>query len=89
MNIFKHAAKACRSVSRALLVTPRVVPHAKSSVTPAFERVLETVARVLCVESHGVMVCGTSAASVAHFTNPHFSGPGTSLNQMVDPQSAL
>lgn len=79
MNIFKHAAKACRSVSRALLVAPRVVLHAKSSVTPAVERVLETVARVLCVESHGVMVCGTSAASVAHFTNPHFSSQAKAL----------
>ena len=88
MNIFKHAAKACRSVSRALLVAPRIVLHAKSSVTPAFERVLETVARVLCVESHGVMVCGTSATSVAHFTNPHFSRPGASLNQVVDHPSA-
>lgn len=81
MNIFKHAAKACRSVSRALLVAPRVALHAKSSVTPAFERALESVARVLCVESHGVMVCGTSAASVAHFTNPHFSNQSTVLNR--------
>ncbi|SDJ14086.1 hypothetical protein [Pseudomonas abietaniphila] len=81
MNIFKHAARACRSVSRALLVAPRVVLHAKPFVTPAIERVLETVARVLCVESHGVMVCGTSAASVAHFTNPHFSHQSTVLNK--------
>lgn len=89
MNIFKHAAQACRSVSRALLVAPRIVLHAKSSVLPAFERALEIMARVLCVESHGVMVCGTSAASVAHFTNPHFSRPGTSFNHVVDQQSAL
>jgi len=26
-----------------------------------------------------VMVCGASAASVAHFTNPHFSSPQQSL----------
>ena len=73
MNIFKHAAKACRSMSRALLVAPRVVSHAKPLFVPALERTLENLARVLCVESHGVMVCGASAASVAHFENPHFS----------------
>ena len=81
MNIFKHATKACRSVSSALLVAPRVVSHAKSSAVPALERTLETIARVLCVESHGVMVCGASAASVAHFTNPHFSDQRSAPNQ--------
>jgi hypothetical protein len=79
MNILKHAAKVCRSVSRAVLVVSRVASHDKSTVVPALERALETVARVLCVESHGVMVCGASAASVAHFTNPHFSRQAKAL----------
>ncbi|MGH8417272.1 MAG: hypothetical protein ACRER8_08300 [Pseudomonas sp.] len=73
MNIFKHAAKACRSASRSLLAPSRVVSRIKPVIVIALDRSLETVARVLCVQSHGVMVCGASAASVAHFSSPHFS----------------
>jgi hypothetical protein len=36
---------------------------------------------VLCVQSHGVMVCGSAGASVAHFSNPHFSAQQTPLDQ--------
>jgi len=50
-----------------------------SSIKPAiavfFDKALETVAHVLCVQSHGVMVCGAHGGSVAHFSNPHFSKP--------------
>ncbi|WP_199885289.1 hypothetical protein [Pseudomonas bohemica] len=73
MNIFKHAAKACRSASRSLLAPSRAVSRIKPVIVHVLDRSLETVARVLCVQSHGVMVCGSSAASVAHFSNPHFS----------------
>jgi hypothetical protein len=45
----------------------------KPSIASVLDRTLETIAHVLCVQSHGVMVCGASAASVAHFANPHFS----------------
>lgn len=79
MNIFNKAAKVYRSLSRALLAAPRAVSHAKCAIAPALERSLETVARVLCVESDGVMVCGSSAALVAHFTNPHFSSQPKAL----------
>ena len=47
----------------------------KPSIAVFLDRALETVARVLCVQSHGVMVCGPYGASVAHFSNPHFSKP--------------
>jgi len=72
MNILKHAVQACRTVSRSL-VASRSVSALKPSLVAALDKSLETAARVLCVQSHGVMVCGSSAASVAHFCSPHFS----------------
>jgi hypothetical protein len=69
MNILKRAVQSCRSVSLSL-VASRIKPF----LAVALDKSLETAARVLCVQSHGVMVCGSSAASVAHFANPHFSG---------------
>jgi hypothetical protein len=45
----------------------------KPSIVIFLDRTLENVAHVLCVQSNGVMVCGATAASVAHFSNPHFS----------------
>lgn len=53
----------------------------KPSVATVLDRTLETIAHVLCVQSHGVMVCGASAASVAHFSNPHFSKPPFSSHE--------
>lgn len=53
----------------------------KPSIAIILDRALENVAHVLCVESHGVMVCGASAASVAHFSNPHFSKPLSSSGE--------
>jgi hypothetical protein len=83
MNIFKYAAKVCRSASRSLLAPSRTAvsrtapSHIASRLNPvlsaALDRTLEAIARMLCVQSNGVMVCGASAASVAHFSNPHFS----------------
>ncbi|MDD1966675.1 hypothetical protein NPS29_15185 [Pseudomonas putida] len=72
MNILKRAVQACRTVSRSL-VASRAVSALKPSLAAALDKTLETAARVLCVQNHGVMVCGSSAASVAHFCNPHFS----------------
>jgi hypothetical protein len=65
MNIFEHAAKACRSVSRVSFAS-LLAPAAKASVASALNRFLETAAGVLCVHINGVMVCGASGASVAH-----------------------
>ncbi|MFK3795226.1 MULTISPECIES: hypothetical protein [unclassified Pseudomonas] len=73
MNIFNKAAKVCRSASRSLLAPTRAL----SRLTP--DRFLEIAARVLCVESRGVMVCGSAGASVAHFPSPQFSSQHTSL----------
>jgi hypothetical protein len=73
MNIFNKAFKACRSAYRSLLAPLPAASRIKPVIAIALDRTLETVARVLCVQSHGVMVCGSSAASVAHFANPHFS----------------
>ena len=73
MNIFNRAFKACRSASRSLLASLPAASRIKPVIAIALDRTLETVARVLCVHSHGVMVCVASAASVAHFANPHFS----------------
>lgn len=53
----------------------RYAARVKPFIVIALDRALETVAHVLCVQSHGVMVCGASGASVAHFSNPHFSKP--------------
>jgi len=73
MDIFNKAAKVYRSASRFLVVPFRVL----SRLT--LDQVLEAVAHVLCVESRGVMVCGSASASVAHFPNPNFSSAQTTL----------
>jgi hypothetical protein len=78
MNIFQHAAKACRSASRSLLAAHRAFLRMQP-VT--LDRTLESIARVLCVQSHGVMICGSAGASVAHFSNPHFSAQQTACGQ--------
>ncbi|WP_146749631.1 MULTISPECIES: hypothetical protein [unclassified Pseudomonas] len=70
MNIFHSAAKACRVAFRALLAASS---HALSRLT--LDRCLDLAARTLCVQSGGVMVCGASSASVAHFASPCFSKP--------------
>lgn len=79
MNIFKHATQACRSISHAACAILRAASRTTVIIAPLLDRALAAAARVLCVESHGVMVCGASTASVAHFTNPHFSSPQQSL----------
>lgn len=78
MKLLKHAVQACRTVSRSL-VASRVVTRLKPSFAVALDKSLETAARVLCVQSHGVMICGSSAASVAHFASPHFSSATQTL----------
>ncbi|MFJ3487217.1 hypothetical protein ACIPL1_27925 [Pseudomonas sp. NPDC090202] len=65
MNILKHAVQACRSASRSPLFVSRIRPAFETAI----DRSLHTAARVLCVESHGVMTAGPSSASVAHLTN--------------------
>ncbi|WP_296262449.1 MULTISPECIES: hypothetical protein [unclassified Pseudomonas] len=83
MNIFKHAVKACRSASRSLLTPAHTVSRIKPALVNTLDRFLETVARVLCVQSHGVMVCGASASSVAHFSNPHLCTPHSVCNSQT------
>lgn len=72
MNIFKHAAQACRRAFVSLFAPSHPVSPIQPTIAVMLDRTLETIARVLCVQRHGVMICGTSAASVAHFSNPHF-----------------
>ncbi|TDV63436.1 hypothetical protein [Pseudomonas sp. LP_7_YM] len=72
MNIFKHAAQVCRRASGSPLTPSDAASRIQPAIAAALDRTLETIARVLCVQRHGVMICGTSAASVAHFSNPHF-----------------
>lgn len=71
MNIFKYAVKACRFASLVSIAASRALSHTKPALVTFTERGLEIIARVLCVESHGVMVCGPTGASVAHLSTPH------------------
>jgi len=64
MNMLKLATQA---VSRSTLALSRTAQRLKPTLIPVLERALESAAHVLCVQSRGVMVCGHSAASVAHF----------------------
>jgi len=79
MNIFRSAAKACRPFLLALPALRRAVSHAASrtlvNAAPAFESALETIARVLCVQSRGVVVCGASGGSVAHLADTAPTAP--------------
>jgi hypothetical protein len=77
MNMFKTAVQVCRSASRFLLATPRAL--SRVGLDSMLDKTLETVARVLCVQSRGVMVCGSASVSVAHFPSPAFSSPGNTL----------
>lgn len=77
MNIFNKAAKVCRSASRSLLAPFRAL--SRLSLNHSLDKTLETVARVLCVQSSGVMVCGPAGVSVAHFPSPKFSTPQNTL----------
>ncbi len=70
MNIFKRATKACRSASRSHPDVSRAVTRIKPVIISVLERALETAARTLCVESHGVMTLGHSGASVVRLTDP-------------------
>ncbi|NBB12825.1 hypothetical protein [Pseudomonas sp. SLFW] len=77
MNMLKSAVKVCRSASRSLLAHSRALSRLTPAIT--FDKTLEILARVLCVQSSGVMVCGSASASVAHFPSPDFASPKNTL----------
>ncbi|WP_296181395.1 hypothetical protein [Pseudomonas sp. UBA1879] len=77
MKMFKTAVKVCRSASRSLLAAPQA--PSRIALDSTLDKTLETIARVLCVQSRGVMVCGSASVSVAHFPSPAFSPPGNTL----------
>ncbi len=75
MNIFKSAAKACRPFLLALPALRHAASRTLGNAAPAFESALETIARVLCVQSRGVVVCGASGGSVAHLADTAPTAP--------------
>lgn len=79
MNIFKYAAQACRFASRSMPASRGAALRYTPLLTKAFDKALLTVASVLCVRSHGVMVCGPSTASVAYLADERLFTRPTSI----------